>query len=193
MLVKIIFTILSELGHFCANLSRSIFRSHYPHPHLTCCAQYVHNFKLKIAEMAKPLGSLKAVSGRQPNCAAEQSRERNAFWFAANVFLQTSRAEGLDGFASSMCIPVGRPYSTCHRFSFSHSFLKAPPPSHSQKRTQANCQKHTDSNQNILSNVCVCLRLGRRQRRLVRRGLDAAGEHSKRQFKTFFLMRHHLK
>lgn len=52
---------------------------------------------------------------------------------------QTGHSKGLNGFASSACIPVGRPYSTCPRISFSHSFLQLPM-SLSFTDTHANCQ-----------------------------------------------------
>lgn len=152
-----------------------------------CRAQYNHNFKPKIAEMAKRLRSLKAVCGRRPNSSAEQCGERSALRFAANAFSRQEKPRGLDGFASSMCIPVGRPYSTCHRFGFSHSFLKPPSPmSHLQERTRANCQKYTDSNQNISATSVFVSWLGRGQRRFVHRSLNTASEHSKRQLKRFF-------
>lgn len=59
--------------------------------------------------------------------------------FIISVCWRLNRAQGLNGFASSVCIPVGKPYSTCPRISFSHSFLHAPM-SLSHKRTHANCQ-----------------------------------------------------
>lgn len=120
------FTILSELRYSSTYLSKSIFSSHYPHPHLDVLCTIRPQFQI-----------LNSREGRT-----------DALRFAADVFSRQEEPRGLDGFASSVRIPVGRPYSTCHRFGFSHSFLKAPhhhhhpPPRHARKkRTQANCQK----------------------------------------------------
>lgn len=131
-----------------------------------------------VSETNKLLHSLNAVAGSQtalPNTAGSASR------FASSVFSRHAKPRGLDGFVSSMCIPVGRSCSTCHRFGFSHSFLKAtrpPPPCPSRKkRTQANCQKYTDSNQNILRSKRVCLALNRGRRRYIKTMLRAASKH----------------
>lgn len=58
----------------------------------------------------------------------------------------TGKIEPRVGFASSVCIPVGRPYSTCPRISFSHSFLQVLM-SLLHRRTHANCQTRTQQTQ----------------------------------------------
>lgn len=90
------------------------------------CTIPTAKFTFKVAETTTLLHSLNAAAGSQSlPAAAARRRERSTF--AGNVFSRHAAPRGLDGFASSMCIPVGRPDSTCYRFGFSHSFLKAPP------------------------------------------------------------------
>lgn len=59
-------------------------------------------------------------------CVSAQFCTVHTSWFIISVCYRLNRAQGLNGFASSVCIPVGRPYSTCLRISFSHSFLQVP-------------------------------------------------------------------
>lgn len=80
-------------------------------------------------------------------CFPVQFYTAHAVHYGLLSVFATGKIEPRVGFASSVCIPVGRPYSTCPRISFSHSFLQVFM-SLLHRRTHANCQTRTQQTPN---------------------------------------------